>query len=137
VRATSLETQSAAGIEVAVTTDNVGTADGETLPANVSAVISLKTPYRGRSYRGRIFFVGLTVNQTLGSKVDDDVRSALDASFDYWDLLDVSGEPYALVVLSRFTNKAPRTTGIHTDVQRFATSIVCGSQRRRLPGRGM
>lgn len=107
------------------------------MPANVSLAVSFRTALRGRSFRGRNFFVGLCENQVADSAVLSDTVSAIQAAY---TLLLPSGGQFTRgiwSVVSRYSNGAPRAVGVST----FVTSVVVvdavvDSQRRRLPGRG-
>lgn len=113
-----------------------GTAGGASLPNNASLCVSFRTDLRGRSYRGRNYFIGLTeaqvTNNEVGTSVADDIQDA------YAALLTVAFDAgYSWVVVSRYSMNAPRVTGVATPI----TAVVIvdntvDSQRRRLPGRG-
>lgn len=137
VRATSLEEQNSPGVEIVPDTNYNGTANADPIPYNCAALIQLLTAYRGRSYRGRVYLPGLGEGDQTNSNLAGSLVTALNASYSYWDFLDVSGEPYAMVVVSRFHNGQPRSIGVCTNVQDFKTSLTIASQRRRLPGRGI
>ena len=136
VKVTDLRTQEAPAVEIAVTTNNAGTRSSSTVPSNVAICIQLKTLNRGRSFRGRVYLPGVTTDQFGGDTVVAGIKTELTDSFDFWDFLDASGEPFGLQVVSRFHNGAARVTGIHTDVTGFVVNPYATSQRRRLPGRG-
>ena len=113
-----------------------GTGSGATaLPLNVTAVISLGTALRGRSYRGRIYQIGLGSNWVSGNVLDSGYRNNLVSS--YGGLVTaISAAGWTLVVVSKFHNKAPRTAGVATTVTSVSVDTNVDSQRRRLAGRG-
>lgn len=106
------------------------------MPNNVSLTVSFRTPFRGRSFRGRNYVVGLTEDQIEASSVTAPTGNAFSSA--YQELLAVAANNGAQwVVVSRFTNGAPRPIGLTTPVQSpVVTDLVIDSQRRRLPGRG-
>lgn len=137
VKVTDIRSQEGPGVEVATTSNNTGQKVETVLPFNDAICISMKTLYRGRSYRGRVFLPGITTASLTGSAIKSSTITSLNATFAYWDFLDANGEPFALQVVSRYHNGAPRTQGIHTDVVGFVTNGIPASQRRRTPGRGI
>lgn len=115
----------------------------EALPQNDTLCISFRTDNRGRSFRGRNFFVGLSRTQYI----DNDATSGFIDSYTlaYEGLLGGGATAgWNWVVASRFsgidptTSKPiPRVAGITTLIT--AVTVVdttLDSQRRRLPGRG-
>lgn len=140
---TSLQSATAPQISVAPAVSAFGDLSSPVLPSNVSLCLSLRTASRGRSFRGRNYFAGLTESQVSGNTVSD---PTVDALIDIYDLLRVtpvhdSGEH---CVVSRFSGvdpvthrPIPRVAGINT----LVTSVIVvdktiDSMRRRLPGRG-
>lgn len=135
VRCTDLTTQFAPGVEYTTGLPVNGNLTGNGLPNNVSVSIKFNTGLRGRSYRGRIYALGLTDNAVNGNTVQttwaNNAITALNA-------LTVDHIPVGmnLVVVSKYHNKTPRSAGVCTIVTSFSIDMVPDSQRRRLPGRG-
>lgn len=130
-------------VTVVPATPLAGLVADETLPNNVSIAVSFRTEQRGRSFRGRNYFVGLTDgfvngNNVLSTFVDDLVAA--------YDLLNTT--PFAPTwtwsVVSRFSGvdpvtdqPIPRATGVITPITTvLVTDFTVDTQRRRLPGRG-
>lgn len=116
-----------------------GTTGGLTLteePNNVTLAISLRTAFRGRSFRGRIYHIGFGQLQVVDNEVTPSHVAALNAA--YSELLQTTNfGGNALAVASRYSNNAPRVLGICTEVTDVVIAdTVVDSQRRRLPGRG-
>jgi len=113
-----------------------GSITGAVMASNVSIATSFRTAQRGRSFRGRNYFVGVAGAQVSQNTFLPAFVTSLKNVYDQLPAsLPLSGATW--VVVSRFTNNAPRTTGIATPV----TAVVVvdptvDSQRRRLPGRG-
>lgn len=135
-KATDLSQQNAPGVEVAPTGSATGTKNEQALPTNTAAIVSLKTAYRGRSYRGRKYLCGLCEDQVNVNTLAANYKTALATAFDYFMFLDTSTGPVGLVVVSRYHNGAPRAVGVSTPVTNFIIQDTVGTQRRRLPGRG-
>lgn len=105
------------------------------LPLNVTCAVSFGTALRGRSYRGRIYHIGLGTAYVSGNQLGSGTQGSLLAG--YAALVDaVSVGTYALVVLSKYSSKAPRSEGIGTPIISVSIDINLDSQRRRLTGRG-
>jgi hypothetical protein len=105
------------------------------MPLNVTVAVSFGTNLRGRSYRGRIYQIGLTNLSCTDNQVSSSYRSDLITY--YGDLVSaVSTGGFDLCVVSRFHNKAPRTTGVATPITSVSVDPNLDSQRRRLTGRG-
>lgn len=137
VTVTNLSSDSSPSIEF-TQAPQAGGVGGTALPNNVTWCIQFKTSLRGRSYRGRNYVAGIpnaaldTVN-TVSATFATDVQNA------YTTLLDPDTLPagWTWVVVSRYTDGAPRVTGTVTAITsvNYADRYL-DSQRRRLPGRG-
>jgi len=120
--------------------DAVGVRADNVLPQNVTMAVSFRTPNRGRSYRGRNYVVGLgegqVANDIVGATWTVGYVDAYAALPSYLPV--VLGDPqWNWVIASRYTNNAPRTTGVFSSVTAVqVTDDYVDSQRRRLSGRG-
>lgn len=139
---TDLTTATSPAISVQTPAATTGGKAGDPTPANVSLAISFRTAGRGRSSRGRNYFVGFVDDQVTGNVVNNidavDIRNA------YTQLISDAndlGTPW--VVVSRFSGvdaegkPIPRAAGVTSLIN--AVSLVdndVDSQRRRLNGRG-
>lgn len=135
--AAGLETESSPiGVHVPITAQ-FGAVSASSLPNNVAYSVSKFTGLRGRSFRGRLFLPGIPENvRETPSTVTAAYRSNIATAFDGL-LAHMISEGFPPVVVSRFTDNAPRTTGLATPVIQLApVDSVLDSQRRRLPGRG-
>lgn len=109
---------------------------GPALPNNVTIAIWFRGIPRGRSYRGRNYFIGLTegdvTNNTISSLKSTPIQ---DAYTNLRDGVDVTG--YQWVVVSRYSGNLPRPNAVVTPVASLGfANFTVDSQRRRLPGRG-
>lgn len=105
------------------------------MPNNTTLCVSARTNARGRSYRGRSYFIGITRNVVVANTV---TQAAVDAIQDAYNSLIseyiVQGQ---LVVASRVSEGVPRTVGVATPITNWViVDRVVDSQRRRGPGRG-
>lgn len=111
---------------------------GETdppVPNNVTLAFKLGTPLRGRSFRGRLYWVGLTQAQLTADR--QQVASATATTIGgIIDLIRTGAIPNGgqLVVRSIRHNGTFRTTGVMTPCSGVTlTDFFIDSQRRRLP----
>lgn len=114
-----------------------GSVNSPVLPANVTFAVSLRTPFAGRSFRGRTYWIGLPEGSVNGDFVGP--STAQNILTTVRALIEEVPQPLnaQLVVVSRYSNGAPRAVGIATPV----TSAVLvdnrvDTQRRRLVGVG-
>lgn len=113
-----------------------GTLSGEALPNNCALVVSLRTEKRGRSYRGRVYHMGITEGVCNGNQVTDTYANNVVSAYDAL-ISDAATAGFNLVVCSRRSGNAPRASGVLTTViDALLVDTVIDSQRRRLPGRG-
>lgn len=138
VQVTALESSTASSVARTPDIPLVGLDGASGSPGNVALAVSFRTVNRGRSFRGRNFVSGIPNDQIAGNTIQPAVIEAVQGA--YVDLLDrhnTIGEGQ-WVVVSRFTDGAPRTEGVATTIT--SVSIVdplVDSQRRRLTGRGL
>lgn len=122
----------------------LGALTSPALPNNVTIAVSFRTALRGRSFRGRNYFVGLTESQVTENTLSDPSAAAILGV--YQALRPVVGtftDDWIWVVVSRFSGvdgdgvPIPRETGIATPITNAViVDKTIDSSRRRLPGRG-
>lgn len=108
-------------------------------PPQLTIAISLRTGLSGRSFRGRIYHIGSTVNAAGGDgTIDGAYRQNLQNT--YGNLRDrFTAGGWTLCVLSQYSGKTPagekipRAAGVLTPVLTVAVGTRCDTQRRRLP----
>ncbi len=117
-------------VTMAPTTPN-GAATGQSVPANVAVVASLRTARIGRSYRGRTYTTGLVVGHlTDAHSCTTSHADGVNAAF--VSLIDALADAgYKLAVLSRYLNKALRVVGVLTEIIQVITNTTLDTQRRR------
>jgi len=126
-----------AGLQISYVTGlpQAGTLAQAPASNNVALVTSLRTPFSGRSNRGRKYWAGFNnaevtdnfASTTLTTAILADMlslKTALDtANFDF-------------VVASLYSDNAPREVGVTQEVTAFTMDTRVDTQRRRLPGTG-
>ena len=135
--ARDLSVQDSFVVSVAAIPPIAGSLTTPVLPANVTLAISLRTPFAGRSFRGRTYWIGLSEGAVQGDFVQSGTAQGILAAVRA--LIEDVPQPLnaQLAVVSRYHNGAPRGVGIATPV----TSAVLvdtrvDTQRRRLVGVG-
>jgi len=117
---------------------NAGTLASPALPNHVTVATTHRTALRGKSFRGRSFWIGLAESQVTANTVASGTVSSIGIFWENARLLDSSptADFWRQVVLSYVSNGAVRATPVATPVTSFSTNPTIDSQRRRLPGRG-
>ena len=138
-----LDTASSIGLSYVPDPIPSGSVAAEALPNNDTYTISFKTGLTGRSFRGRNYVPGLTIDSVVSNNITSAFRTALLA---YYNALkaQASASGITMVVVSRYSGvnpitrkPIPRVEGVSTPITTFTTfDTVVDSQRRRLPGRG-
>jgi hypothetical protein len=114
----------------------VGTSVSPSLPNNVTCVFTKRTALRGRSFRGRIYHIGLTEAAVTGNIVSAGSVTGFITSYNLLTTFTAATKVWKLGVISRAFQGAPRVTGVFTECTQFTSDGIIDSQRRRLPGRG-
>lgn len=105
------------------------------LPGNATIAVSFRTNGRGRSARGRNYFIGLAEGNVVGNVVDTGLVTAIEAAYNA--LLTVVQFPWTWIVYSRTVDGADRAEGLAQPVTNaIVVDPYVDSQRRRLTGRG-
>lgn len=109
---------------------------GQALPGNVTVAIKWETGFRGRSFRGRTYHVGMTATQVLGDQLVVGTQASLLAIYRAL-IADVFAVPGCeLGVVSYASHNAWRAAGLFTPIIDCSINADLDSQRRRLAGRG-
>lgn len=128
-----LSNQQAPVVNRIVTPFAPGQVPSPCLPANVAFVTTLRTGFRGRSARGRLFWAGLAESAVTGNTVATLVAQGIARWVGEWMTPPF---PWDFVVVSRYSNGNPRVTGQTLPVTSVeARNSRVDTQRRRL-GRG-
>jgi hypothetical protein len=136
IEAINQENASAPSSIVSYPGGDPGTAAGDPFALNTALVGSWRTNQRGRSYRGRFYTPGITVQARNG----DGAVTALFAGQVASALATFFGSDVAIVgiqsIVSHFANKLPRVTALVTPITAVIVETLLDSARRRLIGRG-
>jgi hypothetical protein len=137
VRCTDLTTVSAPVREFFPSTNNVGEVGANPLSNNSALVVSYQTANRGKSFRGRTYQGGLPVTAAGNAiTVTGSFQLALAAAMTgFMDDIEV-GQGVTQVIVSRVSNKVPRSSGLATPVTTMSVNTALDSMRSRLEGRG-
>jgi hypothetical protein len=110
-----------------------GTAGGTSLPANVTLAIKMTTGFTGRSNRGRLYSLPNTDAALTGPNMFNVTFATDIIAFLTSVQTGALSVGWNMVVLSRFTLGAPRTTATHRVITGFSyTDLKADSQRGRL-----
>lgn len=136
IEATALDTD--AGAQVTLPVGVNGTASGTGAPGGTTIALKFSTGLAGRSFRGRMYWIGLNLTSLSGDQISAGEHTALAAAvpafFD--DVETATGLTH--VVVSYCADHAWRTTGVATPVLSYPlVDDNVDSQRRRLAGRGI
>ena len=114
-----------------------GTNSSAPLPNNAAACATLRTDLRGRSYRGRVYLSGIpgTYQQDPITFTTAFLTQMLSTLAALKTAIEALGAVW--VVVSHWSNKAPRTAGLKTPITAVAMDQYIDSQRRRLGLRGV
>lgn len=114
-----------------VPTTTAGLAGGGAAAGNAALVVSLRTGFTGRSFRGRNYLGGLTQTvQNTATTVTAGYAVAVAAAWqDLIDALNLAS--FVLSVLSRYTGGALRVVGLLTEIVTVIVNTTLDSQRRR------
>jgi hypothetical protein len=138
VQATDMSVANGSQVLIAPEGSVTGAIGGPAMPNEVTLCLQLKTASRGRSARGRCYILGLSRSDVTGENTFWTVRAA-DLVSDFEALLAaITGQGWALVIVSYIANGAPRVGGpVYFPVTSVAfADLVVDSMRRRKPGIG-
>lgn len=106
------------------------------LPNSVTVAVRWNTNFRGRSYKGRTFHLGLTETQVTGNLLGTSQQTILTTAYGELMAIPTDVGPAIMGVASYYYHGVQRTTGVITPVTSVFIDRTIDSQRRRLPGRG-
>jgi len=113
-----------------------GTRVGAAMPNSIALAISFRTANRGRSFRGRNYVMGSTEGDVVDNTFTGAYVDAVQAAYVAMNA-GLGALNFVWVVVSRFSNGAPRAIGLATPITVVGVfDGIVDSQRRRLPGRG-
>lgn len=106
-------------------------------PTNVACCATLRTDFRGRSYRGRMYLGGISSGDVANATqfTTAFIARVISALAALKTAIEALGALW--VVVSHFTNKVARAAGLKTEITGAAVDQYIDSQRRRLGQRGV
>lgn len=126
-----------AGIETAVPGTSAGTITGGAAPDNVTLAVKKNTGFVGRSFRGRVYWIGVPLSKVTGDSLDGTwataVTNALNTLHD--NINAVTGFHYCLL-RGQFNGSLLNPREEVPISSHSTVDTIIDSQRRRLPGRG-
>lgn len=135
LKMTDLTTQTSGFLNYTTGLPLAGTLADAALPNNVALVITKRTVNRGRSFRGRIYHMGLTEGKVTNNAVQGLHVTALLTAYALLLSFSPSVGTFVMVVVSRYSNGAARGAAVVSPVTGLDTDGSVDSQRRRLPSR--
>lgn len=115
-----------------------GSNSGGSLPDNVTIAVSLRSALRGRSFRGRVFHVGLPASDVDGDSISDAHAAEFVTAYQaFKDDVEAAVSGITMVVVSLCHDNTWRTTGVTTPITSIQVDTKLDSQRLRLLGRGI
>lgn len=135
IRVTALDTATAPQFFLAKSPTVPGVASGASLPNNVTIAVKLLTSLRGRSFRGRIYWPGLSSGMVSSDNIlSASLTTMLAAVTAMLGPVPSSGNTARMTVVSYITNRVHRSTGLDSQVVTVtSTDSVLDSMRNRLP----
>ena len=105
------------------------------MPNATTIAVKKNTGRAGRSYRGRVYHVGLTEIQVQDNRITPTATAAINTAYSTL-ITRYTAINCEWVVASTQNNNVPRVVGVATPIVGVSVDPVIDSQRRRLPGRG-
>lgn len=137
IRVTSMESQFAPQVEYTTSLPAAGQyVAAAILPSNVTLTCTFQTGLRGRSRRGRNFWIGTPEDKVVGDQCTLAYAEAIEDAYAFFNDIVATGATYQHCVASRQENNVVRTTGLLTPVSTYRVDTTIDSMRRRLLGRG-
>lgn len=136
VVATDISTET--GPQFALPAGISGAIASPALPQNVTLAIAFRTGLRGRSYRGRLYYVGLAESQVVGDQVSEAFQGGIIENFEaFFEGVSDAVPGATHVVVSRCQDDAWLTTAVVTPVLTYTADRTIDTQKRRLLGHGI
>lgn len=139
VRATDVSFEDSFQVEKEPTEPTFGSGGADILPNNVTLATKFLSGHAGRSWRGRVYNIGLYGSQVTGQAVSSvtagNISSNWASFFGY--LTDFTDNASGHVVVSYCHDGEWREVAQTTPVTSYVTEVFIDSQRRRLTGRGL
>lgn len=135
LKMTDLTTQTSGFLNYSTGLPIIGTLADFALPNNVALVITKRTVNRGRSFRGRIYHMGLTEGKVTNNAVLGAFVTSLLTAYGLLLAFTPSVGSMQMVVVSKVSAGVARGSAVVSQVTGLDTDGSVDSQRRRLPRR--
>lgn len=99
-------------------------------PNNVSFSLKKNTGLAGKSFRGRVYLLGLTEAAVNGNFLDAAVANLFVDAFNEALILVGAEDTYAMALVSKYSNNAPRASALVNNVSSFSYSDLRIDTRR-------
>lgn len=131
IEVTDVSQQPAEQFQETSFTQTTGGAATDALPSNVAVVISNRTAFIGRSYRGRTYLPGIPANAQTDNVLNGTAKTNIE---NMWGaLLNAFGNAGMPVVIASYQNNlSSRETAVATLVTNAFVDTQVKTQRRRL-----
>lgn len=130
IRVTDMRSETAPVLTKTVTGGAGGKIE-QPLPLSDCLVVTLRTSWRGRTARGRVYLSGLTEDQWDGSQFASALKTAAE-NYISTIAFEAASENWQLGIVSFYSNYLPRSEGLFRPVSGWEVrSLKPGSQRRR------
>lgn len=137
IEAVDLSSRFASAVEYTTGLPITGTGTGAPCPNNVTVAVGKRSALRGRSFRGRIYHIGMQNTLVAGNELTSAAVVALQTRYDLLRDVAAAINTSHLAIVSRVTDGADRPgDAVVTPVTRITLDNTVDSQRRRLEGRG-
>lgn len=136
IKATDLLTNISPVVNWATGLPLAGIRGANILPHNVTLVFTRRTQFRGRSWRGRIYWPGLVESDVTQSQVQGPFVSAAIGALMTTNAVTTTLGVWEGVHVSRRQEGQWLTTGEFSPITTWTSDGTVDSMRRRLPGRG-
>jgi len=133
IKVTDISSQTGFVVDYGTGLPLAGTKTSPALPNNCTLVFTKRTALRGRSYRGRLYHLGLTEDMVAGNAVGGGNVAGMIVGYNAMRALAITDDEGLMVVVSRKNEGVWRTVGEATLVTNITSDGVIDSQRRRLP----
>jgi hypothetical protein len=130
IRLRNISTQNGMVLDYTTGLPLVGTGSPAPTPNNVSFSLKKNTGLAGKSYRGRVYLLGLTEVAVNGNFLDAAVANLFVDAFNEALILVGAEDTYAMALVSKYTGNNPRSSALVSNVTSFSYSDLRIDTRR-------
>lgn len=130
IRLRDLTTQNGLIADVTSTLPITGTLSGTPPSNNVAWSLKKMTGFSGRSFRGRVYHMGMTESVVNGNLIDTGHGNSVITAWNEALFLSGGVADYGMVVVSKYSGGSPRVLGLATDCIAIAAADYRVDTRR-------